>query len=85
MPDNIIGATFMSHYTALVPNSQQNLSLGYKKVAERAFKTNMLGLCAFSLVLGFAILHLGDRAESIKKLLDETNSLIMTLLFALIK
>lgn len=85
VPDNLIGATFMTHYTALVPNDPKNLSLGYKKVPEKTFKPNMLGLCAFSLILGFAVLHLGERAEAIKQLLDETNALVMTLLMVFVK
>jgi Na+/H+-dicarboxylate symporter len=75
----------MSHYTALVPINANNLTLGYKKVNEKAFKTNMLGLCVFSLVLGFAILHLESKAENVKKLLEETNAIIMKILMTLIK
>ena len=75
----------MTHYTALVPINAQNLSEGYKKVAEKSFKPNMLGLCAFSLVLGFAVLHLEQRADTIKTLLDETNAIIMEILKTLLK
>jgi hypothetical protein len=85
IPDNIVSATFMSHYTALVPINPNNLTLGYKKVSEKAFKSNMLGLCVFSLILGFAILHLESKAENIKKLLEETNAVVMKIMMTLIK
>jgi Na+/H+-dicarboxylate symporter len=85
IPDNIVSATFMSHYTALVPINPKNLTLGYKKVNEKAFKTNMLGLCVFSLILGFAISRLESKAENIKKLLEETNAVVMKIMMTLIK
>ncbi|CAG2114307.1 unnamed protein product [Medioppia subpectinata] len=44
IPDNIIAATFTTHYTALVALDPHNLTLGYKKVSERAFKPNMLAV-----------------------------------------
>ena len=75
----------MSHYTALVPIDAQNMSLGYKKVAEKTFRPNMLGLCAFSLVLGFTILHLGERVHTIKTLLVEIEAIMMQILHSLIK
>ncbi|CAG2108679.1 unnamed protein product [Medioppia subpectinata] len=74
VPDNIIAAAFTTHYTALVPLDPQNLTLGYKKVAERAVKPNMLGLCVFALILGFVVLQLDSKAENIKNILYETNA-----------
>ncbi|CAG2175872.1 unnamed protein product, partial [Oppiella nova] len=50
IPDNIIAATFSTHYTALVPIDSHNLTLGYKKLAERAFKPNII----FSLIMSMA-------------------------------
>ncbi|CAG2103089.1 unnamed protein product [Medioppia subpectinata] len=85
IPDNIIAATFTTHYTALVALDPHNLTLGYKKVSERAFKPNMLGLCVFSLILGFAVLHLDSKADTIRQLLHETNAIIMNLMMGLIK
>ena len=75
----------MTHYTALVPIDTGNMSLGFKKVPEKTFKPNMLGLCGFSLILGFAVLHLGEKADLIKKILEETNALVMTLLVIFVK
>jgi Na+/H+-dicarboxylate symporter len=68
-----------------VPINPKNLTLGYKKVNEKAFKTNMLGLCVFSLILGFAISRLESKAENIKKLLEETNAVVMKIMMTLIK
>ncbi|CAG2118410.1 unnamed protein product, partial [Medioppia subpectinata] len=84
IPDNIIAATFTTHYTALVALDPHNLTLGYKKVSERAFKPNMLGLCVFSLILGFAVLHLDSKADTIRQLLHETNAICMRILLTLI-
>ncbi|CAG2167810.1 unnamed protein product [Oppiella nova] len=75
IPDNIIAATFSTHYTALVPIDSHNLTLGYKKLAERAFKPNMLGLCVFSLILGFAVKQLDSKADTIRRILVETNDI----------
>ena len=75
----------MMHYTALVPINAQNISLGYKKVAEKTFRPNLVGLCAFSLLLGFVISHLGQRAHTIKTLLAETEAIMMQILNSLIK
>ncbi|CAG2103087.1 unnamed protein product [Medioppia subpectinata] len=69
IPDNIIAATFTTHYTALVALDPHNLTLGYKKVSERAFKPNMLGLCVFSLILGFAVLQLDSKADTIRQIM----------------
>ena len=80
VPDNIISATFMMEYTALVPNNPQNLSMGYKKERERTFKTNILGLCVFSLILGFVLFDLGDQVKTVKTILEETNIIIMRIL-----
>ncbi|XP_054167654.1 excitatory amino acid transporter 5-like isoform X2 [Oppia nitens] len=85
IPDNIIGATFMSHYTALVPIQPNNLTKGYRKQAERAFKPNMLGLCIFSLILGFACLHLDSRAQLVRQLLEEGNTIVMAIMMFFIK
>ncbi|CAG2170541.1 unnamed protein product [Oppiella nova] len=85
IPDNIIAATFTTHYTALVAIDKHNLTLGYKKQAERAFKPNLLGLCVFSLILGFAVLNLGPKADTIKCILVETNAVAMKILTALIR
>ncbi|CAG2102659.1 unnamed protein product [Medioppia subpectinata] len=83
VPDNIIAAAFTTHYTALVPLDPQNLTLGYKKVAERAVKPNMLGLCVFALVLGFAVLQLDSKAENIRNILYETNAVILTIMIVM--
>ncbi|CAG2122381.1 unnamed protein product, partial [Medioppia subpectinata] len=85
IPDNIIAATFTTHYTALVPLDPRNLTMGYKKVAERAFKPNMLGLCIFSLILGFAVKQLDSKADTIRLILQETNALVMHVIMGLIK
>jgi len=75
----------MQHYTALEPINSNNMSLGYKKVIKNSFQTNYLGLCIFSLILGFAILRLGSKVDNIKKLLEETNDIVMEIVKALIK
>ncbi|CAG2175556.1 unnamed protein product, partial [Oppiella nova] len=75
IPDNIIAATFSTHYTALVPIDSHNLTLGYKKLAKKAFKPNMLGLCVFSLILGFAVKQLDPKADTIRRVLVETNDI----------
>ncbi len=75
----------MQHYTALVPIEANNISAGYKKVSETLFQTNYLGICVFSLILGFAILRLDSKAENIKKLLEETNVIVMEIVKALMK
>ncbi|CAG2166526.1 unnamed protein product [Oppiella nova] len=67
IPDNIIAATFATHYTALVPIDSHNLTHGYRKLSERAFKPNMLGLCVFSLILGFAVKELDSKADTIRR------------------
>ncbi len=85
IPNNIISATFMQHYTALVPINSNNISLGYKKISEKSFQTNYLGLCIFSLILGFAILKLDSKAQNIKNLLEETNAIVMEIVKGLIK
>ncbi|CAG2171128.1 unnamed protein product [Oppiella nova] len=84
IPDNIIDATFTTHYTALVAVDPDNLSLGYKKVPERAFKTNMLGLCVFSLILGFAVKQLDTKADTIHRLLVETQAVVTNIISSLI-
>lgn len=84
MPDNIISATFMMEYTALVPKDPQNLTMGHKKERDRFFKTNILGLCVFSIILGFVLFELGDKVETLKKIIEETNLVIMRILHSFI-
>ena len=66
--DNVITATFMQEYTVLKPIDSTNLSMGYQKVSEKSFKTNMLGLCVFSLILGFALIELDEQVIELKLL-----------------
>ena len=80
VPDNIISSTFMMEFTVLVPKNPQNISMGYNKEKDRTFKTNVMGLCVFSLILGFVILDLGDKVKITKKILEETNIIIMRIL-----
>ncbi|CAG2115178.1 unnamed protein product [Medioppia subpectinata] len=85
IPDNIIAATFTTHYTALVALDPHNLTLGYKKVSERAFKPNMLGLCVFSLILGFAVKQLDSKANTVCQILHETKDIVMHVMMGLLK
>jgi Na+/H+-dicarboxylate symporter len=85
IPENIISATFSQEYTALEPIDVKNLTLGYKKVSKQSFRTNFLGLCAFSLILGFVVQSLESEAKIIKKTLKEINDIIMKIIMALMK
>lgn len=85
VPDNVITATFMQQYTALVPINSSDISSGYRKVQEKSFRTNMLGLCVFSLIIGFALLSLQEKAANIKTLFQETNIIVMRIMRSLLK
>ena len=85
VPDNVIAATFMQEYTVLKPIDSTNLSMGYQKVTEKSFKTNMLGLCVFSLILGFALIELGEQVNNFKLLLEQMNTTVMKIMSSLVK
>ena len=85
VPDNVIAATFMQEYTALKPIDANNLSLGYQKVTEKSFKTNMLGLCVFSLILGFALIELDEQVIQFKLLLEQINTTVMKIMMSFIR
>ena len=85
VPDNVIAATFMQEYTALKPIDARNLSLGYQKVTEKSFKTNMLGLCVFSLILGFALIELDEQVIQFKLLLEQINTTVMKIMMSFVR
>ena len=85
IPDNIIAATFMQEYTALKPIDANNLSLGYQKVTEKSFKTNILGLCVFSLILGFALIELDEQVIQFKFLLEQINTTAMKIMISFVR
>ena len=85
VPDNVIAATFMQEYTALKPIDANNLSLGYQKVTEKSFKTNMLGLCVFSLILGFALIELDEQVIQFKLLLEQMNTTVMKIMISFVR
>jgi len=85
VPDNIISATFMLQNTVLVPNDPKNLTLGYRKVIEQSYRINFLGLCVFSLILGFAVLSLESKAKLVREAIKEINDIIMGIIMALMK
>ena len=85
VPDNVIAATFMQEYTALKPIDANNLSLGYQKVTEKSFKTNMLGLCVFSLILGFALIELDEQVIPFKLLLEQINTTVMKIMMSFVR
>ena len=85
VPDNVIAATFMQEYTALKPIDARNLSRGYQKVTEKSFKTNMLGLCVFSLILGFALIELDEQVIEFKLLLEQINTTVMKIMMSFVR
>ena len=85
VPDNVIAATFMQEYTALKPIDANNLSLGYQKVTEKSFKINMLGLCVFSLILGFALIELDEQVIQFKLLLEQMNTTVMKIMISFVR
>lgn len=70
------------HYTSIIPVQSENGNgqIEYMKKPERAYGANFIGLCVFSLILGFAILALGERAKTIKSVLEEMTDIIMYLM-----
>ena len=85
VPDNVIAATFMQEYTALKPIDANNLSLGYQKVTEKSFETNLLGLCVFSLILGFALIELDEQVIQFKLLLEQINTTVMKIMISFVR
>ena len=95
VPDNVVAAAFMQEYTTLKPIDSTNLSMGYQKVTDKSFKTNILGLCVFSLILGFALIELGQielgqieldqQVNHFKLLLEQINATVMKIMSSFVK
>ena len=83
--DNVIAPTFMQEFTAFKPIHANNLSLGYQKVTEKSFKINMLGLCVFSLILGFALIELDEQVTEFKLLLEQINTTVMKIMMSFVR
>ena len=83
--DNVIVLTFMQEFTAFKSIDANNLSLGYQKVTEKSFKTNMLGLCVFSLILEFALIELDEQVIEFKLLLEQISTTVMKIMISFVR
>ncbi|XP_013774342.1 putative sodium-dependent excitatory amino acid transporter glt-3, partial [Limulus polyphemus] len=97
MPDNIVEATFVREVTVTKPkeapqsllnsstemNSTNNTSEYVKEVIMRE-EVNYIGLLVFSILFGCVLSSLGDKASTLKKVIEEINEVIMQILNVLL-
>ena len=86
MPENLISATFMMEFTVTNTENVQNQSVKGNLERDKEFnKINILGLCIFSLILGFFLLDLKEKVDTFKTLMEEIDLIIMRVMRSFIR